>query len=165
MSSNIPPNGHSHINDRMAQAIRQREAQLRQALGQIQQMSLALKSVSTLAALYKAHLIALKDFVALSEPFEDGETISGGEEFQKVEKLLAAGHMEPVNEIIKLTIEATKDKALIDAQKNMIEQVEAEVKNKTAEITDRLREIETLEEQIRAKNAKITELGGYVGDI
>jgi antitoxin component HigA of HigAB toxin-antitoxin module len=124
----------------MAQAVRQREGQLRQALAQIQQMSLALKSVSTLAALYKAQL------KTIVEGYED--TMSS-EQFRealgKAAKLLAASHMEPVNEIIKLTIEATKDKALIEAQKNMISQMEGEVRK----LEHQLRELQDLYNQTK----------------
>jgi hypothetical protein len=137
---NNQPNGHSHINDRMAQAVRQREAQLRQALGQIQQMSLALKSVSTLAALYK---VELKTILEHEEIMCCGNAAT--EAHGKASKVLAMPHMEPVNEIIKLQKElhaqcdsTEKMIKLCDAQKNMIEQMEREIRIKE----DRIAQLE-----------------------
>jgi hypothetical protein len=123
MPINNQPNGHSHINDRMAQAVRQREGQLRQALAQIQQMSLALQSVSTLAALYKAEL---KTILEHEEIMCCGNAAT--EAHGKASKVLAMPHMEPVNEILCLRAELKNAKALTSLQMNMISDMEEEVR-------------------------------------
>lgn len=134
MKNNNPPNGHSHVNNQLVQSIRQREAQLRDALNRIAQMSLAIKSISTLAAMYKVHVQSLVKLV------EDGMTEDYDVMTKTVgdaNKLLAAGHMEPVNEILRLRAELEKANALTGAQANMIKQLEKECRDLGRKLGDK----------------------------
>jgi hypothetical protein len=124
----------------MAQAVRQREGQLRQALAQIQQMSLALKSVSTLAALYKAEL---KTILEHEEIMCCGNAAT--EAHGKASKVLAMPHMEPVNEILRLRAELEKANALTGSQTNMISQMEGEVRK----LEHQVRELQELYNQTK----------------
>lgn len=130
MKNNIPPNGHSHIDNKLANALRFREGQLRDALKQIQTLSLGIQSISTLAAMYKERLHALTTHNDILCTNEDAT-----EAMNKASKLLNAGHMEPVNEILRLRAELEKANALTGSQANMMEQLEKEVRDLTTRLT------------------------------
>lgn len=78
--------------------------------------------------MYKAQLVLVT--AAYKECLEEEYSSSDDQKqnISKAEKLIAAGHMEPVNEILKLSAQVEADKRLIEAQKNMIEQLEGELK-------------------------------------
>ncbi len=131
MSSNNPPNGHSHLDNKLASALRFREGQLRDALKQIQQLTLGIKSISTLAAMYKTQLILIAGEINIL-----ATTDQATEVMNKAHQLLKVQHMEPVNEILRLRGELEKANELTGSQANMISQMEEEVRKLEAQVRE-----------------------------
>ena len=140
--SSSQPNGHSHLDNKLASALRFREGQLRDALKQIQQLTLGIKSISTLAAMYKAQLELIAGEINILATTDQATEI-----MNKAHQLLKVQHMEPVNEILRLRGELEKANALTGSQGNMIEQMEAEVKALTTKLetaNDKIKELTKL---------------------
>lgn len=125
------PNNEQQIIAALSREVKTLQGRLREAAQNIYQMNIGIRSVSTLAAMYKAQLIecvnTLKGFDQLTMD-QMAETVN------KADKLLATSHMEPVNEILRLYKELKKANALTGAQVNMLQQLEQEIKHKDMKI-------------------------------